>query len=75
MGIYRLYCMDGDGRIATADWIEASSDDEAIVLARSKKLSVACELWDRDRLVASLSPRPIDRRMTTPASERPMNHL
>src|SRR4029078_3009309 len=30
MGDYRLYCLDGEGRISLADWIEADTDDEAI---------------------------------------------
>ena len=59
MTAYRLYWLGHDGKIAEADWLEAASDDEAILAARSKKLLVACELWDGVRRVASIpSPGP-----------------
>ena len=51
---YRLYCLDEHGKIAEAEWIEASSDYEAIVIARAKRLSVNCELWEGSRLVANV---------------------
>ena len=31
---YRLYCLDGAGRISLADWIEADSDQQAMKSAR-----------------------------------------
>lgn len=50
---YRLYGLNSDGKIAAAaEWIEANSDDEAIVLVRVKHAELACELWDGNRLVA-----------------------
>jgi hypothetical protein len=51
---YRLYCLDGVGKIGTGEWIEATGDAEAIMLVRAKKLSVCCELWLANRLVASI---------------------
>jgi len=51
---YRLYCLGDDGRFTRAYEIEAMSDDEALALARVKKLGVKCELWERGRLVAKL---------------------
>jgi hypothetical protein len=54
MADYRLYCLDGAGHIGSGEWIDASSDDEAIALIRAKKLAVRCELWDRNRLVARI---------------------
>ena len=54
MADYRLYCLDGVGHIGTGEWIEAASDDEALAMVRAKKLSVNCELWDRDRLVGRI---------------------
>ena len=58
MTAYRLYCLDGANHINDApEWIEARSDDEAIVLARAKKLLVKCELWDGSRCVAAIEPR------------------
>jgi hypothetical protein len=53
---YRVYCLDGTGKIsATGEWIEAASDEEAIAIVRAKGLSVRCEVWDGDRLVANVS--------------------
>ena len=53
---YRLYCLDGAGKIGTGEWVEATGDAEAIMLVRAKKLLVRCELWDRNRLVATIEP-------------------
>jgi hypothetical protein len=53
---YRLYCLDGVGKIGTGEWVEATGDAEAIMLIRAKKLSVRCELWDHNRLVATIEP-------------------
>ena len=54
MGHYRLYCLDGAGRIGRGDWIEAENDEGAIALVKAKKLNVSCEIWDRNRLVAKV---------------------
>jgi hypothetical protein len=52
MGDYRLYCLDTNGKISdSGEVIQASSDDEALAIARSKKLAVHCELWLGNRLV------------------------
>lgn len=51
---YRLYCLDGANRITRAEAIGAANDDEAIEIARSMKLPIKCELWQRDRLVARI---------------------
>lgn len=53
---YRLYCLDGAGRISLADWIEADSDEDAV--NRARKINhgfLRCEVWDRDRLVAKIT--------------------
>lgn len=56
MADYRVYCLSGDGQIGLADWIEACSDDEAIVIARKLRPDAhRCEIWLKDRLVAKLS--------------------
>jgi hypothetical protein len=55
MSDYRVFCMDGAGKICAApESMEAESDDEALALIRAKNLSVRCELWDRTRLVARI---------------------
>ena len=48
---YRLYRLDGAGRILGADWLEAASDDEARSKARDAHGSGSFELWERHRLV------------------------
>ena len=52
---YRLYCIDGSGKIIHAEWIDAGSEQEALMLARTRKIGLKCELWDRDRLVGTVS--------------------
>jgi hypothetical protein len=54
MTAYRLYCMDGLGKIGRVEELEADSDEEAVSIACAKKLAVTCEVWDRDRLVAEI---------------------
>ncbi len=54
MAHYRLYCVDGAGKITRAQFIEASNDEDAVMIARSLKELVKCELWLRDRLVATI---------------------
>jgi hypothetical protein len=51
---YRLYCLDGAGKITKAHDISANSDEDALMIARSKKMPMRCELWQRSRLVAKL---------------------
>lgn len=51
---YRLYCLDGASKITSAEWIDANSDDDAIIIARSLKKSVDCELWCRGRVIAKI---------------------
>lgn len=48
---YRLYRLDGAGKIASAEWIEAEADEQAQSEARSRSDSSSFELWDKNRLV------------------------
>ena len=50
---YQLYGL-GRSHIEAVEWIEAKTDNKAIAFARSKKLPVRGERWDRDRLVARI---------------------
>jgi hypothetical protein len=53
---YRLYCLDGDEHIGFADWIDAASDDDAVVVARRLRPDAhRCEIWLKSRLVAKLN--------------------
>lgn len=54
---YRLYCLDGAGKITASEWVDANSDDEAVVLARSKKLGLKCELWHGNCFIAKIEAR------------------
>jgi hypothetical protein len=55
MAYYRLYCLDGAGKISLTDKIEAGDDAQAIVIARdTHRHSGMCEIWQRNRLVATL---------------------
>jgi len=48
---YRLYRLDGAGRIDTADWLDAASEEAAIENARSRVPEGGFELWQGQRLV------------------------
>jgi hypothetical protein len=52
--IYRVYCYDGANKVVTADWIEATSDEDAIAKAEAAGFGSKCEIWDGRRLVAQL---------------------
>ena len=48
---YRLYCLDGVGKVASAEWIEADDDEAAKAAAEDHREGRASELWQGDRLV------------------------
>ena len=54
---YRLYRLDGAGKITTAEWVEAPHDDGAVRHAQEVATGGVYELWDRNRLVARIEPR------------------
>ncbi len=58
MANYRLYLLDGAGRITAADWLEADSDEDARSKARGAHGSARFELWDRYRRVERANPDP-----------------
>ena len=51
---YRLYRLDGAGKILSADWIEAESDQHALEEAKTRAVEGRHELWERGRLVSRL---------------------
>jgi hypothetical protein len=57
---YRLYCLDGVGKIMTADWLEASDDSGALQQAQDRAIGVTCEVWERSRFVGRIDPRSGD---------------
>lgn len=57
MATYRLYCLDGVGKVASAQWIEADDDSAAIDAAENLHAGRKCELWQGERLVATVEGR------------------
>jgi len=55
---YRLYRLDGTGKIVGAGWIEAEHDDEALRQAQDEARASGgtYELWERNRLVGRNRP-------------------
>jgi hypothetical protein len=53
---YRLYRLDGAGKITNAEWIEASGDDDALGQARTLAACGSFELWERNRLIERFRP-------------------
>ena len=56
MPAYRVYCLDGAGKVSSAEWIEAKSDTAALEAARRFTDAVHCEVWDGQRLVGRVEP-------------------
>jgi hypothetical protein len=57
---YRLYRLDGAGRISLAEWITAETDEEAIERAREMDHgALKCEIWLRRRLVKTLNAQDL----------------
>jgi hypothetical protein len=54
---YRVYCLDGANKVASAEWIDAENDDDAIKFVSERHEGDNCEIWDRKRLVARLDLR------------------
>lgn len=52
LSMYRLYRLDGAGKIMNAQWIEAGDDEHAWSQAREVAAGDGFELWERKRLVA-----------------------
>ena len=60
---YRLYRLDGAGKIVGADWLAAVDDEDAAIQAKGDQGQSALEVWDRNRLVIRIEPN-----RTPPAS-------
>lgn len=55
---YRLYRLDGAGKITNAEWVEAPGDEHACGEARSRCGSGSFELWEKNRLVERVGSGP-----------------
>lgn len=60
---YRLYCFDVARKAVSADFLHASSDEEAMAHAQANCAALKCEIWDGERLVGRLD----DKRSTSPS--------
>lgn len=56
MSAYRVYCLDGAGKVWAAEWIEAADDAAALESARGFSKAVKCEVWQGQRLVGRVDP-------------------
>ena len=54
---YRLYWLDGAGKISTAEWLEANDDACAAQQVHDRAERQVCEIWERNRLVTRVEPR------------------
>ncbi|MFL6737269.1 MAG: hypothetical protein ACJ8F4_09470 [Sphingomonas sp.] len=55
---YRLYRLDGAGRISAAEWLEAIDDADARSKAEHQCPSGRFELWQHKRRVVGMSDVP-----------------
>lgn len=53
---YRHYRLDGAGNITKAEWLDAATDEEAVSIVRQRKMPVASEVWNGNRLVSRIEP-------------------
>ena len=56
MANFRLYRLDGAGKIATAEWLEADDGDHALQLAREMNADTTVEVWNRNKLIGRVAP-------------------
>ena len=55
---YRLYSLDGNGKIQSAQWLSAADDDDVLAKAEALGLRGVTEIWDHQRFVAKLPKAP-----------------
>jgi hypothetical protein len=54
---YRYYCLDAAGRLHSAEWFDADSDEHAIAQIEAQRPGTLCEIWQGQRLVATIAPK------------------
>ena len=57
MAHYRIYCLDGLGKVASAEWIEAADDAAAVEQVKEQWEGHKCEIWEQQRLVGTVDSR------------------
>lgn len=58
MPVYRVYRLDGAGKVWSAEWIEADDDAAALDVARKMADAAHIEVWQTQRLVGRIDPEP-----------------
>ncbi|MCH8615828.1 hypothetical protein LZ016_06910 [Sphingomonas sp. SM33] len=58
MSAYRVYCLDGAGKVWAAEWIEAEDDSAALAAAREINGATRYEIWEGQRLVGRIQVDP-----------------
>jgi hypothetical protein len=56
MPSFRLYFLDGAGRVNSAEWIDAADDAAAIERATERFATSHGELWQGNRRIATFPP-------------------
>ena len=51
MASYRLYCLDRQGKIMAAEWVEAEDDVAAVAASRALAKPTDGELWLHNRMI------------------------
>jgi hypothetical protein len=67
MSQYRIYCLDEEGRFSKVKEIEASADTEALAQARALNHPGTCEVWERARVVGTVTGGDLCRSGAGPA--------
>jgi hypothetical protein len=57
---YRIYRLDRAKHIVEVEWVTASSDEEAVAVARAITRGGLREVWIGDRLVATIQVNTTD---------------
>lgn len=61
MAYYRIYLVDGDSKITSGYWVEASDDEAALaIVLDDQERTHDCELWRGARIVGKV-PKPFRR--------------
>jgi hypothetical protein len=53
-GNYRVYRLDRANHVVEVEWLTAASDEQAVAAARALKRADKCEIWQGERLVATV---------------------
>ncbi len=61
---YRVYLLDGDGKIASACWVEAPTLRKAIAEV-SQNFGSTCEVWNGAERLAVVHPLQVESRAPT----------